>query len=198
MADPGISDSSSGSGSSGLNMQIIINKAACVGHGRCKHVAPELFSLDDNGYIATVSFNLPAGAEALAQRGVRACPEGALSLADAAPAAAALPTIPTLIFIEHQGREHRVQVEPGTSVMQAALNAGVPGILADCGGSCSCGTCHGYLEGEVATGVVAASDNERDMLDCAIDVSPHSRLTCQLIVTAAMDGLVIRLPRSQI
>ena len=180
-------------------MQIIINKAACVGHGRCQHVAPELFSLDDNGYIATVSFNLPAGAEALAQRGVRACPEGALSLAiDVADDSVSVKTLPTLIFIEHQGREHRVQVEPGTSVMQAALNAGVPGILADCGGSCSCGTCHGYLEGKVAARVAAASDSERDMLDCAIDVLPHSRLTCQVVVTAAMDGLVIRLPRSKI
>ena len=178
-------------------MQIIINKAACVGHGRCQHVAPELFSLDDNGYIATASFSVPAGAEALAQRGVRACPEGALSLAaEAGPAAVVV--LPTLIFIEHQGREHRVQVQPGTSVMQAALNAGVPGILADCGGSCACGTCHGYLEGEVAGRVAAASDNERDMLDCAIDVLPHSRLTCQVIVTPVMHGLVIRLPRSQI
>ena len=185
---------------------IIINQAACVGHGRCQQVAPELFTLDDSGYIATQGFAVPVGLEALVQRGVRACPEGAVKLAGdaaavddaAATGAAVLKSLPTLIFIEHQGREHRVQVQPGSSVMQAALNAGVPGILADCGGSCSCGTCPGYLEGAAAADVTSAAGNELAMLDCVIDVLPHSRLTCQVVVTAEMDGLVIRLPRTQI
>jgi 2Fe-2S ferredoxin len=104
---------------------------------------------------------------------------------------------PTLVFIEHLGTEHRVQVEPGTSVMQAALNASVPGILADCGGACACGTCHAYVEGEAVARLEPATSSERDMVECAIDPLPHSRLTCQIVVTQALDGLVIRLPRSQ-
>lgn len=66
-------------------MRIIVKTSACVGHARCNHVAPELFQLDDNGYIATTSFEVSQGLEALAQRGVRACPERALSIAIEAP-----------------------------------------------------------------------------------------------------------------
>jgi 2Fe-2S ferredoxin len=105
---------------------------------------------------------------------------------------------PTLVFIEHKGTEHRVQVEPGTSVMQAALDASVPGILADCGGACACGTCHAYMEGEAVARLEPASSSERDMVECAIDPLAHSRLTCQIVVRQELDGLVIRLPRSQV
>jgi ferredoxin len=63
-------------------MKVVVNTSACVGHARCQHVAPELFTLDDNGYIATTSFEVPPGLEALAQRAVRACPEGALRVVD--------------------------------------------------------------------------------------------------------------------
>ena len=63
-------------------MKIIVNTSGCVGHARCHHVAPELFVLDDNGYIATTTFEVPAGQEALARRGARACPERALTVAE--------------------------------------------------------------------------------------------------------------------
>ena len=66
-------------------MKVIVNTSACVGHARCQHVAPELFTLDDNGYIATATFDVPAGQEALAQRAVRACPERALGVVDGFP-----------------------------------------------------------------------------------------------------------------
>ncbi|BDT69260.1 hypothetical protein os1_34500 [Comamonadaceae bacterium OS-1] len=59
-------------------MKVVVNTSACVGHARCQHVAPELFTLNDNGYIATTTFEVSPGQEALAQRAVRACPEGAL------------------------------------------------------------------------------------------------------------------------
>ena len=62
--------------------RVDFNRSACVGHARCHHVAPELFALDDDGYIATRSFDVPAGHEALARRGVRACPERALSIVE--------------------------------------------------------------------------------------------------------------------
>jgi ferredoxin len=63
-------------------MKVIVNRSACVGHARCHHVAPELFELDDDGYIASTSFEVPAGQEALARRGVRACPERVLSIVE--------------------------------------------------------------------------------------------------------------------
>lgn len=63
-------------------MRVIVNRSACVGHARCHHVAPELFALDDDGYIASASFEVPTGQEALARRGVRACPERALSIVE--------------------------------------------------------------------------------------------------------------------
>ena len=107
----------------------------------------------------------------------------------------------TIIFIEHDGKEHRVAVAAGISglsVMQAAFDASVPGLLADCGGACACGTCHAYVEGEAAARLPPASSSELDMVECAIDVRAASRLTCQLIITPALDGLVVRLPRTQI
>jgi ferredoxin len=61
---------------------VIVNRSACVGHARCHHVAPELFELDDDGYIASTSFEVTAGQEALARRGVRACPERVLSIVE--------------------------------------------------------------------------------------------------------------------
>jgi 2Fe-2S ferredoxin len=103
--------------------------------------------------------------------------------------------MPTLTFIEDNGVSHVVQARIGSSVMQAAVDASVPGILADCGGACACGTCHGYVEGAQALSLPAASDSERDMAECADDYRPNSRLTCQIAITEAVDGLVIRLPR---
>ena len=79
-----------------------------------------------------------------------------------------------------------------------AMNASVPGILADCGGACACGTCHTFVEGEWAARLEPASSTEPDMVECAIDVLPRSRLTCQILITHDRDGLVIRLPRSQV
>jgi len=72
-------------------MKVIVNRSACVGHARCQHVAPDLFTLDEDGYIARASFDVPAGQEALARRGVRACPERALSVGDEASDAGAGP-----------------------------------------------------------------------------------------------------------
>lgn len=105
--------------------------------------------------------------------------------------------MPTLIFVQHDGSEQRVQAEVGQSVMQAALNNRVPGILGDCGGNCSCATCHGYVERTWANHMPAAQPYEHDMLSCALDLGEGSRLTCQIIVTPELDGLVIKLPASQ-
>lgn len=102
--------------------------------------------------------------------------------------------MPTIIFIQPDGSEQRIDAPLGLSVMQVAVNHQVPGILGDCGGSCSCATCHGYVEREWAQHMPVAEPYENDMLTCAADVTENSRLSCQIIVTPQLDGLVIRLP----
>ena len=103
-----------------------------------------------------------------------------------------------IIYVEHQGLEHVIDVPEGWTVMQGAVTHGVPGIEAECGGSCSCGTCHVYVEGEPAAVLAPPADSENAMLDMvAAEVKPTSRLACQLKVSDALDGLVVRMPASQ-
>jgi 2Fe-2S ferredoxin len=105
--------------------------------------------------------------------------------------------MPVIKFIESNGAEHRVAADSGQSVMQAATANQIPGILGDCGGSCSCATCHAYVDEDWLRRVPQPESHELDMLTCAADVMPSSRLTCQIPVTAELDGLVIRLPPTQ-
>lgn len=105
--------------------------------------------------------------------------------------------MPRITFIEHDGSRKEVLTEVGQSVMQAAVSNMVPGIIADCGGACSCATCHGYIDEPWIDRVPAASDDENAMLECAMHREDNSRLTCQINITPELDGLVIRLPRSQ-
>lgn len=105
--------------------------------------------------------------------------------------------MPKLTFIQHDGTQQTVQAEVGQSVMQIAVNNQISGILGDCGGSCSCATCHGYVEPEWAAHMPEAASYEVDMLSCAMDVDDRSRLTCQINMTPELDGLIIRLPASQ-
>jgi ferredoxin, 2Fe-2S len=100
-------------------------------------------------------------------------------------------------FIEADGKEHEVEVQEGQSVMQAAVNNLVPGIIAECGGFASCATCHGYVEEAWLTKLPPPDAAEEGMISCAFHVRPNSRLTCQLKVTPALDGLVVRIPVSQ-
>lgn len=105
--------------------------------------------------------------------------------------------MPDLIFIEHNGTEHRVNAEVGQSVMQAATFNNVPGIPADCGGACACATCHTYVDDAWMDRVTPAQGTEKDMLENVLAPRPNSRLSCQLVVTAEMDGLTLHLPQSQ-
>lgn len=100
-------------------------------------------------------------------------------------------------YIKHDGSSYEVQVPTGTSVMQAAVDNMIDGIVGECGGSCSCATCHCYVD-EAWVGKLAKPDGmEKDMLECVLEPKPNSRLSCQIVVTDALDGLVIRLPESQ-
>ncbi len=82
--------------------------------------------------------------------------------------------------------------------MEAAIAHNVPGIVAECGGACSCATCHVYVEDEWTERVGGPSEMEEDMLDFAFDVRPTSRLSCQIRLTDEMDGLVLHVPEEQV
>jgi ferredoxin, 2Fe-2S len=105
--------------------------------------------------------------------------------------------MPTITFIEDNGSQHVVQAETGRSLMQAAMDNDVPGIVADCGGCCSCGTCHCFVEAEATLAVPAPQSAELAMLEGLLELRPSSRLACQIDVTAGMDGLTVYLPTSQ-
>ena len=103
-----------------------------------------------------------------------------------------------ITFVEASGFEHAVEVEPGLSVMKGAVSNGIPGILADCGGSASCGTCRVYVDAGWRKATGSASDDEDAMLALnAGDERPGQRLSCQIVVTEALDGLVVHMPERQ-
>jgi 2Fe-2S ferredoxin len=102
-----------------------------------------------------------------------------------------------ITFIEHSGTAHEVEAKEGLSVMEAAVKNNVPGIDADCGGACACATCHVYVDPAWTDKTGKAEAMEESMLDFAEGVEPNSRLSCQIKITAALDGLVVRLPESQ-
>ena len=102
-----------------------------------------------------------------------------------------------LTFVAHDGSERAVEAAPGTSVMAAAIANDIPGIDADCGGSCACATCHVYVADEWAAQVGGPNPDEAEMLTLASDVRPTSRLSCQIRLSEALDGLVIETPENQ-
>ncbi|MGE0669115.1 MAG: 2Fe-2S iron-sulfur cluster-binding protein [Sphingomonadales bacterium] len=102
-----------------------------------------------------------------------------------------------LIVIDASGAEHVLDAEAGRSVMKAATDALIPGIMGECGGCLSCATCHGYVDEAWAPKLAPPSESEVDMLSCAVDVEANSRLTCQIEMTPELEGLVVRLPAAQ-
>jgi 2Fe-2S ferredoxin len=103
----------------------------------------------------------------------------------------------SITFIAHDGTETIVETKIGFSVMEAATNEAVPGILGNCGGACACATCHVYVDEawRAATGVADAA--EKSMLESAFDVRENSRLSCQIVMTPALDGLIVHTPEQQ-
>ncbi|MFU2325024.1 2Fe-2S iron-sulfur cluster-binding protein [Pseudomonas sp. NFX98] len=100
-------------------------------------------------------------------------------------------------FVDHAGRPHEVEADNGDTLMKAAVVNSVQGLAAECGGCLSCATCHAYVDEEWVNRVPAPSHEELAMIQCAVDARPNSRLTCQIIVTHELDGLVLHLPASQ-
>jgi 2Fe-2S ferredoxin len=107
--------------------------------------------------------------------------------------------MPKITYIEHSGREHSVEVPLGLSVMRGAVDNNIPGIDADCGGECACATCHVYVQEPwlALLGPPVAGSQEASMLSFAALAQPNSRLSCQIEVTEALDGLVVRMPEGQ-
>ena len=105
--------------------------------------------------------------------------------------------MPAITYIEFDGTEYHVDVAVGNSVMEGALNNMIDGIVAECGGSCVCCTCHCMIDPEWSKIVGDANDDENELLEMLDVREPTSRLSCQVQVTDEMDGMVVRLPESQ-
>jgi len=106
--------------------------------------------------------------------------------------------MPKVTYIESGGEHHVVDVRPGLSLMEGAVQSGVPGIPATCGGACACATCHIYIDEAWRSTTGARNDLEESMLEMADDVQSNSRLACQIKMTDELDGLVVHVPNSEL
>ena len=106
--------------------------------------------------------------------------------------------MPKIIFIEFDGQHKEVLVKNGTSVMEAAIDNGVDGIVGECGGCCVCATCHVYVAPEWIDRTGFAEADESDMLCSVEDFQPGSRLACQISMSDELDGLVVSMPEYQL
>ena len=102
-----------------------------------------------------------------------------------------------ITFVDAKRGEQVINVAAGVSLMEAALKNGVSGIEADCGGACSCATCHVFIAPEWMDKIPPKEDMEDAMLEFALDLRDESRLSCQILLTENLDGLVVELPASQ-
>lgn len=100
-------------------------------------------------------------------------------------------------FIAHDGTETEIEADEGTSIMQAAINNGVPGIDAECGGALSCATCHVFFDPDWNEKLGEPQGMEKDMLEFVVEPRPTSRLCCQIKITEELDGIVVHTPESQ-
>ena len=102
-----------------------------------------------------------------------------------------------ITYIEHSGKSHTLDVSNGLTVMEGAVQNNIPGIDADCGGSCACATCHVYIEKNWFNKLEKKESTEQDMLDMAFEPNSLSRLSCQITVSDELDGLVVKMPSKQ-
>ena len=102
-----------------------------------------------------------------------------------------------ITYIEHNGTSHTVDVQNGLTVMEGAVQNNIPGIDADCGGGMACATCHVYVKEDWFDKINKKSEGEDDMLDQAYEPKKNSRLSCQIIVSDDLDGLVVDMPEKQ-
>jgi 2Fe-2S ferredoxin len=106
--------------------------------------------------------------------------------------------MPKVVFITIEGESRIVDAQAGESVMAAAVRNGIPGIIGECGGNCSCATCHVYVDNEFTAAVGTVGDMEDDLLDLGVaDRRDSSRLACQIQLTEELDGLTVHVPEEQ-
>jgi ferredoxin, 2Fe-2S len=105
--------------------------------------------------------------------------------------------MPRITFIEPGGFRHEINAPIGITLMEAAKQNGVQGILALCGGACACGTCHVYVDAAWLPMLSAREEMEEGMLEGAWQPRGNSRLSCQIHVTANLEGLVVTVPQRQ-
>ena len=105
--------------------------------------------------------------------------------------------MPKITYIEHNGKSHEIEVSNELSVMEGALQNNIPGIDADCGGSCACSTCHVYVDEKWFDKLPKKESAEEDMLDMAFEPNKFSRLSCQISVSDELDGMVVKIPSKQ-
>ena len=103
-----------------------------------------------------------------------------------------------ITFIQPDGSTTTVEVENGLTVMEGAIENDITGVIAQCGGSCSCSTCHCYVAEDWATVLPPAEDEELGLIEFAWEPRASSRLTCQIRVTDELDGLVLHVPAEQL
>lgn len=107
--------------------------------------------------------------------------------------------MPKVIYVAGSGQEQAIDATPGESVMTTAVKNGVPGIIGECGGNASCGTCHVYVRDEFFPLVGEPGDIEEDLLDMGVeDRRETSRLSCQISMTDELDGLTVEIPDEQL
>ena len=102
-----------------------------------------------------------------------------------------------ITYIEHTNKKHIVEVPNNMSVMEGAVQNNIPGIDADCGGAMACATCHVYVDEKWFNKLKKKEEGEDDMLDVAYEPNRFSRLSCQIMVSNELDGLIVRLPSKQ-
>lgn len=106
--------------------------------------------------------------------------------------------MPKITFVQSDGTSKDVEVDAGANVMRVAIDADIPGIVAECGGAAMCATCHIYVDPENASVFPAVEDIEEEMLECVdSERLPESRLSCQLVLPEGVDALTVRIPESQ-
>jgi 2Fe-2S ferredoxin len=103
----------------------------------------------------------------------------------------------TVTFVEHDGTSHDADLVEGESLMEIAMSSAVPGIDGDCGGEAACGTCHIFIDSGWISTTGRRTDEESRMLEMSPEYEPNSRLACQVVAAAGMDGLKVRLPEFQ-
>ena len=106
--------------------------------------------------------------------------------------------MPKVVYIEHDGSQHEIELEAGWTLMQGATLNGIDGIEGECGGSCACATCHVYVDEAFIDKLDPATEMEDEMLECTVsERKTNSRLCCQIKASPELDGIVVRLPEAQ-